>query len=62
MTKGLFKGVAALKFTTPVGLVAVFLHDLGCNDLTLVLEAQRRQAEAQLGSGYARRALWWESP
>ena len=59
---GQFMGVAALRFSTQAGLVAVFLHDLGEDALGAILEAQRHQAEAQLGTGYARRAFWWELP
>jgi hypothetical protein len=57
---GTFMGIAALRFETPVGSAAVFLHDLGAEDVLAILESQRREAEAQLGQGYARRALWWE--
>ena len=57
---GSFMGVAALRFATPVGLVAVFLHDLGAGDIASIFAAQRREAEAQLGEGYARCAFWWE--
>ena len=57
-----FMGIAALRFTTPVGPVAVFLHDLNNDDVAMIFSAQRREAEAQLGAGYARRALWWEKP
>jgi len=49
---GSFMGIAALRFTTPAGLVAMFLHDP---------PAQRRQAELQLGADYARRPFWWEA-
>lgn len=59
-TVGTFKGVLALRYMTPIGLVAVFLHDLERDDLDAVLRAQRRQAEVQIGEGYARRAMWWE--
>ena len=59
---GTFMGVAAMRFSTPVGTVAVFLHDLATDDVAAILAAQRRQAEAQLGAGYARRAFWWEQP
>jgi hypothetical protein len=59
---GNFMGIAALRFDTPVGLVAVFLHDLGDGDVDRILDAQRSEAEAQLGVNYARRALWWERP
>ena len=59
---GSFMGVAAMKFSTPMGTVAVFLHDLGADDVAAILTAQRRQAEAQLGAGYGRRAFWWEQP
>ena len=55
-------GIAALRFSTPAGTVAVFLHDLGSADIAVILEAQRNEAEAQLGEGYARRPLWWEKP
>lgn len=59
---GLFMGIAALRFSTPVGTVAVFLHDLGSADIAVIFEAQRNEAEAQLGDGYARPPLWWEKP
>lgn len=59
---GAFMGVAALRFSAAVGTVAVFLHDLGGDDIALILRAQRREAEAQLGENYGRRALWWEKP
>jgi hypothetical protein len=59
---GSFRGVAALRFVTAAGPIAVFLHDLNPDDLGMILETQRREAEAQLGNGYARRALWWEKP
>ncbi len=59
---GSFLGIAALRFSTPVGTVAVFLHDLTDNDIARVLDAQRREAEAQLGAGYARGAFWWGRP
>lgn len=59
---GSFMGVAALRFATPVGLIAVFLHDLDAGDISSIFAAQRREAEAQLGDGYARRAFWWEKP
>lgn len=55
-------GVAALRFSAAVGTVAVFLHDLDGDDIALILRAQRREAEAQLGENYGRRALWWEKP
>lgn len=58
---GTFLGVAALRFVTPSGTIAVFLHDLTNEDVAAILEAQRRQAELQLGEGYARRAFWWEA-
>ena len=58
---GSFMGIAALRFTTPAGLVAMFLHDLPDADIEAILEAQRRQAELQLGVDYARRAFWWEA-
>lgn len=57
---GSFMGIAALRFTTPAGSIAVFLHDLRDDDIAEILASQRRQAEAQLGAGYGRRALWWE--
>jgi hypothetical protein len=57
---GSFMGIAALRFATPAGAIAVFLHDLTDDDIADILAAQRRQAEAQLGAGYGRRALWWE--
>lgn len=57
---GSFMGIAALRFTTAAGEIAVFLHDLAKADVSQILEWQRRQAEAQLGAGYGRRALWWE--
>lgn len=59
---GSFMGIVALRFSTPVGAVAVFLHDLAEADVALILKSQRREAEAQLGEGYARRAFWWEKP
>ena len=59
---GSFMGIGALRFATPVGAVAVFLHDLREDDIALILKAQRREAEAQLGESYARRAFWWEVP
>ena len=59
---GTFMGIAALRFATPSGVVAVFLHDLGKDDIATILAAQRREAEAQLAAGYARRPLWWEKP
>ena len=59
---GNFMGVAALRFPTPAGSVAVFLHDLNGSDVARILQPQRRQAEAQLGEDYARRAFWWEKP
>ena len=58
---GGFMGIAALRFATKAGVVAIFLHDLDQATLDAVLDAQRRQAELQLGEGYARRALWWEA-
>ena len=58
---GSFMGVAALRFTTPAGPVAMFLHDLPDADIEAILEAQRRQAELQLGADYARRVFWWEA-
>lgn len=61
-TVGLFKEVAALRFSTPAGVIAVFLHDLDNPDMAQILEAQRREAEAQLGERYAHTALWWERP
>lgn len=57
-----FMGVAALLFAVPAGTIAVFLHDLGSDDIDAILRAQRREAEAQLGANYGRRALWWEAP
>ena len=60
-TVGTFMGLAALRFTTPAGLIAVFLHDLREDDMSQILAAQRREAEAQLGTGYSRRAFWWET-
>ena len=59
---GSFMGIAALRFSTPAGPVAVFLHDLGSADIAMIFEAQRNEAEAQLGNDYARRPLWWERP
>jgi hypothetical protein len=58
------KTIAAVAqtFATPVGTIAVFLHDLGSDDIEAILRAQRREAEAQLGENYGRRALWWEKP
>ena len=50
---GHFMCVAALRFATPGGTVAVFLHDLADADLALILDAQRYEAKAQLGSNYA---------
>ena len=58
---GTFRGIAALRFTTPAGAVFVFLHDLPGDDVTLILDVQRQQAELQLGQGYARRPFWWEA-
>lgn len=60
-TVGTFMGVLALRHATPIGTVAMFLHDLPSDALGAILRAQRRQAEAQLGEGYSRRALWWEA-
>ena len=59
---GHFMGVAALRFSVPAGTIAVLLHDLGADDIDVILRAQRREAEAQLGANYGRRALWWEAP
>ena len=59
---GRFMGIASLLFTTAAGTIAVFLHDLGDDDRERIFAGQRRQAEAQLGEHYARRALWWEKP
>lgn len=59
---GSFMGIAALRFTAAAGTIAVFLHDLGADDIARILDAQRREAEAQLGQHYGRRALWWEKP
>ena len=59
---GRFMGISSLLFTTASGTIAVFLHDLGDDDLARIFADQRRQAEAQLGEHYARRALWWEMP
>lgn len=59
---GFFMGVLSLRFQTPAGSMAIFVHDLTDSDRTLIFEGQRRQAEVQLGAGYARRALWWEKP
>ena len=56
---GKFMSTVALRFTTPAGLIAVFLHDLSNDDLAEVMASQRRQAEAQLGAGYGHRVLWW---
>lgn len=56
---GSFMGVAALRFATPSGLVAVFQHDLHEEDLAAMLAVQRRQAQAQLGLDYAVSRRWW---
>ena len=58
---GSFMGLPALRFTTARGRAAVFLHDLCSNDLSHIMDAQRHQAEAQLGADYARRVQWWEA-
>lgn len=58
---GSFMGIAALRFVTPAGPIAVFIHDLQDEDVAEILGSQRRQAEAQLGAGYGRRAFWWET-
>jgi len=58
---GSFMGIAALRYKAKAGVIAVFLHDLDDASLRAILEAQRRQAELQLGEDYARRALWWEA-
>jgi hypothetical protein len=55
-TVGWFLGLPAVKFDTGDGVLAAFLHDLHSDDLASVLNAQRRQAELQLGAGYARPA------
>lgn len=55
---GYFMSLAALRFTTPAGIIAVFLHDLDQNELSLILKEQRREAEAQLGKNYAPRVLF----
>lgn len=57
---GAFMGIAALRMSTPTGVVAAFLHDLNPEDLQTLLQAQRIQAAAQLGDGYAKRPFWWE--
>jgi hypothetical protein len=58
---GSFMGLPAVRFITARGLAAVFLHDLCSIDLNHVMDAQRHQAEAQLGADYARRVQWWEA-
>ena len=58
----LFLGIIPLRFETPEGLMAAFLHDHGDDDRAQIFAGQRRQAEAQLGEHYARRAIWWERP
>lgn len=50
-----FLGLLALRFETPGESFAVFLHDFGEDDVARILKAQRREAEAQLGTAYARR-------
>lgn len=58
---GTFMGVLALRYVAPRGgLIAAFVHDLGDEDVRSILDHQRAEAEAQLGAGYARRAMWWE--
>jgi hypothetical protein len=48
-----FLGLAAVRYATPAGTFAVFLHDLSADDIARLLTSQRYQAEAQLGTGYA---------
>lgn len=57
-----FLGLAALRYATPAGTFAVFLHDLNADDIARLLSSQRRQAEAQLGKNYTRRGHWEEKP
>lgn len=57
----LYRGLPALRYDTTLGGVVVFLHDLHPDDVAEVLDAQRHQAEVQLGKGYDRRAFWWEA-
>ncbi len=59
-TLGTFMGVLALRYVARGGLIAAFVHDLGEDDVRSILDHQRAEAEAQLGAGYARRAMWWE--
>ena len=57
-----FMGIAAHRFMTPAGPIAVFLHDLRGDDIERILSVLRREVEAQLGRSYAPRAPWRERP
>ena len=55
-----FMGLPALRFVIKGDLTAMFLHDLCNSDIRLLMDAQCRQANAQLGADYARRPSLWE--
>lgn len=61
MSPGTFMGLFALRANTPVGPVAVFVHDLSVDDLRSILAWSRLQAEAQLGRNYDANPFWWEA-